>query len=137
MRNKFWLKPEYFECLARHGVTHVYNSWTDMPPVGEQIELPGSETNPSLAAGRFLLKPGRSYEEAVKGFQPYDQTKEVNEPARKAGAKLIQEGKTKKKRTFLFINNRLEGNALNTIRAMLDLAESENADTPGVDNPPA
>ena len=125
MRNKHWLKPEYFECLARHGVTHVYNSWTDMPPVGEQIELPGSETNPGLAAARFLLKPGRSYEEAVKSFQPYDQTKEVNEPARKAGAKLIQGGKQKKKkRTFLFINNRLEGNALATIKAMLDMAEA-------------
>ena len=27
MRNRNWLKPEYFECLARHGVTHVFNSW--------------------------------------------------------------------------------------------------------------
>jgi uncharacterized protein YecE (DUF72 family) len=125
MRNKHWLKPEYFECLARHGVTHVYNSWTDMPPVGEQIELSGSETNPGLTAARFLLKPGRSYEEAVKSFQPYDQTKEVNESARKAGAKLIQDGKKKqkKKRTYLFVNNRLEGNALATIKAMLDMAE--------------
>jgi uncharacterized protein YecE (DUF72 family) len=123
IRNKYWLKPEYFECLARHGVTHVFNSWTDMPPVGEQLELPGSETNPGLTAARFLLKPGRSYEEAVKSFQPYDRTKEINEPARKAGAKLIEDGKKKKKkRTFLFVNNRLEGNALATINAMLDLA---------------
>ena len=26
IRNKQWLAPEYFECLARHGVTHVFNS---------------------------------------------------------------------------------------------------------------
>lgn len=125
MRNKYWLKQEYFECLARHGIAHIYNSWTDMPPVGEQIELPGSETNPELTAARFLLKPGRPYEEAVKNFQPYDKAKEVNEPARKAGAKLIEAGKEKKrKRTFLFINNRLEGNALETIKAILDLADN-------------
>jgi uncharacterized protein YecE (DUF72 family) len=124
IRNKYWLKPEYFECLARHGVAHVFNSWTDMPPVGDQIELPGSETNPDLTAARFLLKPGRSYEEAVKSFQPYDSTKEINEPARKAGAKLIEDAKKKKKkRTFLFVNNRLEGNALATIKAMLDIAD--------------
>ena len=124
MRNKFWLKPEYFECLSRHGVTHVYNSWTDMPPVAEQIELPGGETNPDLTAARFLLKPGRSYEEAVKSFQPYNNTKEINETARQAGAKLIVDAKKKKKkRTFLFVNNRLEGNALATINAMLDMAE--------------
>jgi uncharacterized protein YecE (DUF72 family) len=44
MRNRLWLTPEYFACLAWHGVTHVYNSWTEMPTVGEQIMLPGSET---------------------------------------------------------------------------------------------
>jgi hypothetical protein len=26
-----------------------------------------------LVAARFLLKPGRQYEEAVKTFEPYDQ----------------------------------------------------------------
>jgi uncharacterized protein YecE (DUF72 family) len=123
MRNRQWLKPEYFECLARHGVTHVYNSWTEMPSIAEQMQLQDSETQPGLIAARFLLKPGRSYEEAVKTFQPYDQTKEVNEEARKAGAALIQKGSvTPGRKTFVFVNNRLEGNALQTIRAMLDIA---------------
>ena len=49
-----------------------------MPPVGEQMALPGSRTNPNLLAARFLLKPGRKYEEAVKTFQPYDRVKEPN-----------------------------------------------------------
>lgn len=65
MRNRNWLKPQYFECLARHQVAHVFNSWDAMPPVGEQMTLPGSRTNPNLVAARFLLKPGRRYEEAV------------------------------------------------------------------------
>jgi uncharacterized protein YecE (DUF72 family) len=120
IRNKYWMKPEYFDCLARHSVTHVFNSWTEMPPVGEQMALSGSRTDPELVAARFLLKPGRKYEDAVKSFQPYDKTKEVNEEARKAGAALIQEGKkTAKRKTFIFVNNRLEGNALPTITAML------------------
>src|SRR6266436_4846761 len=123
MRNKNWLKPEYFDCLARHKVAHVYNSWTEMPPVNEQIALPGSETNSALVGARFLLKPGRKYEEAVKSFQPYDQIKEVNEEARKAGAVLIAAGKkAEKRKTFIFVNNRLEGNALETIRAMLEMS---------------
>ena len=37
----------------------VFNSWEAMPPVGEQMALPGSRTNPDLVAARFLLKPGR------------------------------------------------------------------------------
>lgn len=121
LRNRTWLVPEYFECLARYGVTHVYNSWTDMPPIEEQMALPGSETNPGLVAARFLLKPGRKYEEAVEAFKPYEQTKEVNNAARKAGAALIKDGKKKTKRkTLIYVNNRLEGNALQTIDAMLE-----------------
>lgn len=125
MRNKHWLKQEYFDCLARHRVTHVYNSWTDMPPVSEQMALPGNETNPDLAAARFLLKPGRKYEDAVKSFQPYDNTREVNEEARAAGAALIANGKkSANRKTFIFVNNRLEGNALNTLHAMLEAASA-------------
>ena len=93
LRNRNWLRPDYFECLSRHQVTHVFNSWDAMPSVGEQMALPGSRTNPQLIAARFLLKPGRKYEDAVKTFQPYDRVKEINEDARKAGASLVEEGK--------------------------------------------
>lgn len=124
MRNKNWLAPEYFACLAKHGVTHVFNSWEAMPSVSEQIALPGSMTNPAMVAARFLLKPGRRYEEAVKTFQPYDQTKEVNEEARKAIASLIKLALAATGgnliKALIFINNRLEGNALNTIAAVLE-----------------
>ena len=93
-----------------------------MPPVSEQVALAGSRTNPDLVSARFLLKPGRKYEEAVKTFQPYDKTKEVNDEARKAGADLIKAGKSpdKQKKTLIFVNNRLEGNALETIAAMIE-----------------
>jgi hypothetical protein len=88
--------------------------------VSEQMSLEGSITNPSLVAARFLLKPGRTYEEAVQMFQPYDRTKEVNEEARSAGAKLIVEGiLVPHRKTYVYVNNRLEGNALTTFEAML------------------
>jgi uncharacterized protein YecE (DUF72 family) len=123
MRNQHWLRQEYFDCLARHRVAHVYNSWTEMPPVTEQMALSGSQTNPALVAARFLLKPGRKYEDAVKSFQPYDATKEVNAAAREAGAALIGAGrKNPDGKTFIYVNNRLEGNALATIQAMLEMA---------------
>ena len=125
MRNAHWLRPEYFECLARHGGTHIFNSWDAMPPVSEQMAMHGSRTNPALVAARFLLKPGRKYEDAVKMFQPYDRTKEVNDEARKAGAALIIEGERfePRRKTFVYVNNRLEGNALETIRAMIDAVD--------------
>jgi hypothetical protein len=100
----------------------VFNSWADMPPVSEQLTLAGSLTNPEFAGARFLLKPGRKYQEAVDLFSPYDQIKEPYPEARSAAAALIERALVKKaiKKLFLYVNNRLEGNALLTIRAMLD-----------------
>ena len=101
-------------------MTHVFNSWEAMPPVSEQMALAGSETNPALTAARFLLKPGRKDEEALKTFEPYDRVREVNADARAAGATLIAKGKVAAaKQTFIYVNNRLEGNALETNAAML------------------
>ncbi len=123
LRNRNWLKPEYFECLARHRVAHVFNSGEAMPSAGAQMALPGSRPNPDLVAARFLLKPGRRYEEAVQPFQPYDRVKEANPEARQAGAALLHEGTANpRRRTYIYLNNRLEGNALETIAAMMDLA---------------
>ncbi len=128
LRNATWLQPEYFECLRKHNVAHVFNSWTAMPAVGEQLAMPGSLTNPNLTAARFLLKPGRKYEEAVKTFQPYEGVKEIYAEGRQAGADLIIKSlilpKTTEK-TFVFINNRLEGNSPQTIVAMILLAWNE------------
>jgi hypothetical protein len=58
----------------------------------------------------------------VRAFEPYDSIKEENPEARAAGRALIAEGKAAgpKGRTFIYVNNRLEGNALETIAAMLD-----------------
>jgi hypothetical protein len=72
------------------------------------MALPGSQTNPNLTAARFLLKPGRKYDQAVEAFEPYNETKEINQEARAAGAALIEAGKKNPKRkTFIFVNNRL------------------------------
>ena len=121
LRNREWLVPEYFACLARHGVAHVFNAWTKMPTVSEQATLPDSRPNPTLVAARFLLAQGRFYENAISGFEPFDSLKEVNDEARAAAAALLAEGETAPGRcTYIFINNRLEGSAPWTIKALLD-----------------
>ena len=89
-------------------------------PVNAQMALPGSRTNPARVAARFLLKPGRKYVEAVKAFQPYDKTQEVYPEARRAGAELMLEGcEVPDRETYIYVNNRLEGNAPQTIEAMV------------------
>ena len=116
IRNKEFLRPEYFEVLHRHGVTHVFNSWSGMPPVEEQMRIQGSFTT-DFFASRFLLRPGRKYEEAVKTFSPYESVQDPYPEGRRA----IETLATKKplRSSYIFVNNRLERNALGTISGVL------------------
>ena len=127
IRNKGFLQPDYFSMLARHKVAHVFNAWTQMPAISEQMALDGAFTTDFFGA-RFLLKTGRKYEEAVKLFQPYETVAEVREGARDAGAGLIDRVASasvessrpaSSRPSFVYVNNRLEGNAPTTIQEML------------------
>lgn len=119
VRNQALLRPEYFNVLQKHRVAHTYNSWTRMPSVSDQMALAESRTA-DFRLARFLLTPGRSYQQAVDAFSPYENTQAVDVNARVAGKALIEESsKTSKRPSFVFVNNRLEGNALNTLDAML------------------
>ena len=121
-RNANLLRAEYFDVLHAHNVAHVFNSWTKMPPVDEQMQMPGAFTADFFAA-RFLLRPGRAYQQAVNSFQPYGETKEKNPEARAAIKALIKRGTAAPtpRPSYVFVNNRLEGNSPNTIAATLDL----------------
>jgi uncharacterized protein YecE (DUF72 family) len=135
MRNRHFLHPDYFAMLRKHGVAHIYNSWTDMPSIAEQMQVLESRTNDDLLGARFLLKPGRKYDDAVKAFSPYRETHEKNEEARSAGAALIKQSidALPKRGTFIYVNNRLEGNAPMTILAMMERAGLyHGADSSGV-----
>jgi uncharacterized protein YecE (DUF72 family) len=119
MRNRRWLQPEYFSMLRSHGVAHVFNLWTRMPPVSEQLALEGSDETAAFTVSRFLLKRGRSYEEAVRAFQPYDVIKEPNEEARSAAKAILEKSLVKKRKGYLYVNNRLEGSSPRTIGAII------------------
>ncbi len=132
IRNRTFLHPEYFTMLRRHCVTHIFNSWTEMPPTIEQIDLPGCFTTDELFGARMLLRPGRRFEEAVKLFSPYNGVKEIYPEGRAAGLALVRKARRMGARGkgFIYVNNRFEGNALQTIAAILDAAEREGLITP-------
>jgi hypothetical protein len=103
--------------LARHGVAHVFNSWAEMPTIGEQLEL--AWTWPAgFAVARGLLRPGRRYADAVKLFEPYDRIREPQPEVRQDLLRLVAEALERRAEALILVNNRLEGNAPGTIRAL-------------------
>jgi uncharacterized protein YecE (DUF72 family) len=119
VRNREYLYPRYFDCLREHGVAHVLNAWARMPLLSEQLTISGVFPAPFTVV-RALLRQGRSYEQAVEQFQPYDRIREENPEARDALRAVIQRMKEERRAAYIFVNNRLEGNAPETIRAVID-----------------
>jgi uncharacterized protein YecE (DUF72 family) len=121
VRNPELLRSGYFECLRGHNVAHVYNAWSRMPELREQIAIAESHTA-DFTVCRGLLRHGRVYEEAVKKFAPYTHTQDPNPAARESMRALIGRAREEKQLFFLFVNNRLEGNAPLTIVSLVDAA---------------
>jgi uncharacterized protein YecE (DUF72 family) len=117
VRNREYLQPRYFDALRARGVAHVLNAWTRMPPLIEQVSLP---TPADFTVVRALLRPGRAYEEAVARFQPYDKIGETHAESRDALRDWIRRMREERRTSYIFVNNRLEGNAPETIRAVVE-----------------
>jgi uncharacterized protein YecE (DUF72 family) len=117
LRNPELLTGLHGEVLKRHGVAHVFNSWTEMPPIGEQIDL-GWTFPAGFTVARALLKPGRRYADAVKQFEPYDRVQEPQPQLRTGLYRLMSEAFKRRIEAFILTNNRAEGNAPGTIKAV-------------------
>jgi uncharacterized protein YecE (DUF72 family) len=118
IRNREYLSADYFSLLARHNVAHLFNAWTRMPTVAEQIALPGAFTA-DFSVVRALLQKGRTYEQAVSLFEPYQEIQQPDPSTRTALRQIAQKSAKEKKRAYVFVNNRLEGNAPKTIEAVV------------------
>jgi uncharacterized protein YecE (DUF72 family) len=119
IRNPEFLDKDYFACLHRHNVAHVYNAWARMPELPRQLAIPDSATADFLVC-RALLRQGRPYQEAVEKFAPYTDIQDPNPAARGALRALIHDACEKKQMLFAYVNNRLEGNAPLTILAVTE-----------------
>jgi uncharacterized protein YecE (DUF72 family) len=122
IRNPEFLEKNYFACLRSHNIAHVYNAWSKMPELRHQIAIPDSVTADFLVS-RALLRRGRNYENAVTLFTPYREVHDPNPEARQSMRVLIGRAREDKRMLFLFVNNRLEGNAPLTILSLVETPE--------------
>ncbi len=119
IRNPEYLTPEYFACLKARNVAHTFNAWTRMPEVAAQIRLPGAFTA-DFTVVRALLRQGRNYERAVDTFAPYREIQDPNPSTREAIREIIRHAKARNQEAYIYVNNRLEGNAPGTIQAIVE-----------------
>ncbi|MCP4590930.1 MAG: DUF72 domain-containing protein [bacterium] len=116
VRNASFLDGDspYLAVLREHGVAHCFNSWSRMPSVAEQMHNPRTVTADTMVA-RFLLQPGRGYQQAVEAFSPYERVVDPYPEGRHALRSLIDRCLAEQRKLYAFVNNRVEGNAPQTI----------------------
>lgn len=120
VRNPEILVPEYFAVLNHHGATHVFNHWTAMPPLIEQMkrsaEAGGLESDFYVA--RLLTPLELPYAQAVKRYEPYERIRQPLPDMRADAVRLARRAIQRGARAFILVNNRAEGNAPGTIDAI-------------------
>jgi uncharacterized protein YecE (DUF72 family) len=128
LRNEEFLTPAYLTVLREHNVAHVFNSWTRMPSIGTQLDVPGVITADFIVS-RALLRPGRLYADAVKAFSPYDRIRDPNPELRSDLVRLARTAERLRIPAWLIVNNRAEGSAPHTIAALAQVLAESPADT--------
>ncbi len=119
IRNPDLVRASTYELFAKLQLSPVFSVWTKMPSLEEQWKA--FESVHSLFAnhlpfvGLGLLKPGRSYEEAVQLFQPFQKRLEPCENELKGLAKLAKIALAQDRKIYLLLNNRLEGSAPHSV----------------------
>lgn len=124
IRNAGLLGPRYHDMLRAHGVAHVYNHWSYMPPLAEQHQRMKTMTAPFTVI-RLLTPLKMTYEAAKKRAEPYDKIVGELPEMRKDTVSLIQEATAENRSTYVLVNNRSEGNAPLTIQALTDHLQTE------------
>ena len=130
IRNTGLLGAEYHQVLETHGVAHVYNHWSYMPPLAEQHTRLETFTAPFTVL-RLLTPLKMSYEAAKKRAEPY--TKIVGElpEMRRETVQLVRQAVGAGRHAYVLVNNRAEGNAPLTVQALVDGIMREN-DSPKI-----
>ena len=124
IRNAGLLGPLYRDILAQHGIAHVYNHWSYMPPLAEQHK--GMETFTAPFTVLRLLTPLKiSYEAAKKRAELYNRIVGELPEMRKDTVQLIRDAVADERRAYVLVNNRAEGNAPLTVQALVDLLRTQ------------
>ncbi len=123
IRNPALVRPSFYSLVRELNLSPAFSSWTKMPAIAEQwaayFEAGGADdTVPVLGLG--IVRPGRSYEEAIRQFQPYREIREIYSEGRSELSELGLWALKSQRKAYILINNRWEGSAPHSIGRVMD-----------------
>ena len=125
IRNAGLLGLDYRKVLESHGVAHVYNHWSYMPPLLHQHNRMEECFTAPFTVIRLLTPLNMPYEVAKRRAAPYNKIVGVLPQMRKETVTLIEQAIGENRRAYVLVNNRVEGNAPLTVQAFVSYLRHE------------
>ncbi|HRI39210.1 MAG TPA: DUF72 domain-containing protein [Nitrospira sp.] len=113
--------------LENHGVAHVYNHWSYMPPLPEQHQRMAERFTAPFTVLRLLTPLKMSYEAAKKRAEPYNKIVEALPEMRRDTVEMVKKAVREQRKAYVLVNNRSEGNAPLTIQALRNALQANDA----------
>lgn len=129
LRDPALLTEDYRDALAENGVAHVYNYSGTMPMPAEQAKVVPIDTAP-LAVIRMLMPPGNRYEDRREALAPFNRLAAPDETMRRQVVSLALAAASTNRPVYVLVNNKAEGCAPLTIRALAQLLADEASSSP-------
>jgi uncharacterized protein YecE (DUF72 family) len=126
LRDASLLTAEYRGVLARHRAAHVLNYVTAMPMPLEQAGIVPPEAAP-FAVIRLLLPPGTRYAERSLALKPFVRLTDPDDDMRAQVVALARRAVAANIPVSVLVNNKAEGCAPLTIRALAELLAERNS----------
>lgn len=125
MRDPSLLTEAYARVLSAHGAAHTYNYVTAMPTPEEQRVLLPSVFAPFTMI-RLVMPPGTRYAQRRDALSPFDRLSDPDPAMRRQVVRLVRDSAAAGRFVYVLVNNKAEGCAPLTIRALAELlAERE------------
>jgi uncharacterized protein YecE (DUF72 family) len=123
LRDPNLMTEDYQRALVAHGAAHVYNYVTAMPMPGEQEKAIAVDSAP-FAVIRLLLRPGTTYEERRDALAPFTRLTDRDDEMRSQVVSLSRKAIDAGIPVSVLVNNKAEGCAPLTIRALAEMLGS-------------
>jgi uncharacterized protein YecE (DUF72 family) len=110
VRDRRLLGRSYAEALAAAGARPCLSLHPRLPALREQRALAGAGLDGPLIV-RWMLHPGRVYDEARAAYAPFDRLREEDPEGRESVADLAAAHLARGHEVYVTINNKAEGSA--------------------------
>ncbi len=117
LRDRKLLTPGYARTLADHGASHVFNYWSRMPGLGEQMRIEGLFGATPLVT-RLLLPPGQRYADLKEAYAPFDRLVDPQPRMRQDLVRLVRQALERDIECYVLVNNKAEGSSPLTVEAL-------------------